>query len=106
MAFALDKPLIAVHHIEGHIAANYIEHKDLKPPFICLVVSGGHSHIVHIKDYDDFEILGYTRDDAVGEAFDKVARTLGLGYPGGPLIDKLSKSGNSKAIDFPRVIQR
>lgn len=103
LAFALYKPLIAVHHIEGHIAANYITHKEIKPPFVCLVVSGGHSHIVHIKDYDDFEILGHTRDDAAGEAFDKVARTLGLGYPGGPLIDKLSQEGNGSTIYFPRV---
>ena len=93
LAFALDKPLIGVHHIEGHIAANYITHKDLKPPFICLVISGGHSHLVHVKDYNEFEILGKTRDDAVGEAFDKVARVVGLGYPGGPKIQELAKKG-------------
>lgn len=103
LAYSLKKPLIAVHHIEGHIAANYIEHKDLKPPFICLVASGGHSHVVHVKDYDSFEILGQTRDDAAGEAFDKIARALGLGYPGGPLVDKLAKEGNPEAINFPRV---
>ena len=93
LAYASKKPLVGVHHIEGHIAANYITHKDLKPPYLCLVVSGGHSHLVHVKDYTDFEILGKTRDDAVGEAFDKVERVMGLGYPGGPIIDKLSKEG-------------
>lgn len=103
LAFAWDKPLVGVHHIEGHIAANYIQHKDLEPPFVCLVASGGHSHIVHVGDYDRFEILGRTRDDAAGEAFDKVARAVGLGYPGGPMIDKAAKEGNEKAIDFPRV---
>jgi len=103
IAFAWEKPLVGVHHIEGHIAANYIEHKDLEPPFVCLVVSGGHSHIVHVEDYDSFKILGKTRDDAAGEAFDKVARAVGLGYPGGPLIDKTAKLGDSKAINFPRV---
>lgn len=103
MAFALDKPLVGVHHIEGHIAANYIEYEDLEPPFICLVVSGGHSHIVYVKDYDSFEILGKARDDAAGEAFDKVARAVGLGYPGGPLIDKAAKNGDGKSIHFPRV---
>ncbi|OPZ93407.1 MAG: tRNA N6-adenosine threonylcarbamoyltransferase [Firmicutes bacterium ADurb.Bin419] len=103
LAFAWDKPLIGVHHIEGHIAANYLQHRDLEPPFVCLVASGGHSHIVHVSDYDRFEILGRTRDDAAGEAFDKVARAVGLGYPGGPLIDKVAREGNAKAIDFPRV---
>jgi len=103
LAFALHKPLIPVHHIEGHIAANYLEYKDLKPPFICLVASGGHSHIVHVKDYSSFDILGRTRDDAAGEAFDKVARILGLGYPGGPLIDKLAREGNKEAVSFPKV---
>lgn len=103
LAFTMDKPLIAVHHIEGHIAANYIEHKELEPPFVCLVVSGGHSHIVYVKDYGEYEIMGRTRDDAAGEAFDKVARTLGMGYPGGPLIDKAAKLGDTKAIKFPRV---
>ncbi|NLY43102.1 MAG: tRNA (adenosine(37)-N6)-threonylcarbamoyltransferase complex transferase subunit TsaD [Clostridiaceae bacterium] len=103
MAFALDKPLIGVHHIEGHIAANYLEHSDLMPPYMCLVASGGHSHIVWVKDYKQFEIMGQTRDDAAGEAFDKVARILGLGYPGGPLIDKLAKQGNKDAVHFPRA---
>ncbi len=103
IAYAKNKPLVGVHHIEGHIAANYIEHEDLKPPFMCMVASGGHSHLVYVKDYNDFEIVGRTRDDAAGEAFDKVARAIGLGYPGGPKIDKLSKEGNPKAIDFPRA---
>lgn len=103
LAFALNKPLVGVHHIEGHIAANYIDHSQLEPPFVCLIASGGHSHIVYVQDYDRFEIMGKTRDDAAGEAFDKVARAVGLGYPGGPLIDKAAKLGNSKAIEFPRV---
>lgn len=96
IAYALKKPFLGVHHIEGHIAANYITHKDLEPPYLCLVVSGGHSHLVHVKDYVEFEILGKTRDDAVGEAFDKVSRTIGLEYPGGPKIDKLAKEGNPR----------
>lgn len=103
LAYSLGKPLVGVHHIEGHIAANYLEHKDLEPPFLCLVASGGHSHIIHVRDYKSFEILGQTRDDAAGEAFDKIARAVGLGYPGGPLIDKTARYGNSNAIDFPRV---
>ncbi len=103
IAFALKKPLIGVHHIEGHISANYIEHEKLKPPFICLVVSGGHSHLVKVKDYGEYEILGRTRDDAAGEAFDKVARAIGLGYPGGPKIDQVSRQGNPRAIHFPRA---
>lgn len=103
LAFSLKKPLIGVHHIEGHIAANYLIHKELAPPFLCLVVSGGHSHIVYVRDYSDFEIIGQTRDDAAGEAFDKIARALQLGYPGGPLIDKLSKEGDCCAVQFPRV---
>lgn len=103
LAFALKKPLIGVHHIEGHISANFIENKELKPPFICLVVSGGHSHLVKVKDYGEYEILGRTRDDAAGEAFDKVARAIGLGYPGGPKIDKVSREGNPEAIHFPRA---
>ncbi len=103
MAFALDKPLIPVHHIKGHICANFIAHKELEPPFTCLVASGGHSHIVEMESYTSCKILGRTRDDAAGEAFDKVARVLGLGYPGGPLIDKLAKEGNPEAIAFPRV---
>lgn len=102
IAFALDVPLIGVHHIEGHISANYIEH-DLEPPFLCMVVSGGHTHLVEVKDYGDYEIVGRTRDDAIGEAYDKVARSIGLGYPGGPKIDKLAKEGDGKAIDFPRT---
>ncbi|NMA83010.1 MAG: tRNA (adenosine(37)-N6)-threonylcarbamoyltransferase complex transferase subunit TsaD [Epulopiscium sp.] len=102
LAFALKKPLIGIHHIEGHISANYINNPNLQPPFICLVVSGGHSHLVHVKDYGEYEILGKTRDDAAGEAFDKVARSLGLSYPGGPEIDRLAKEGDSQAIIFPR----
>lgn len=104
LAFALNKPLIPVHHIEGHIAANYIQNKEWKPPFVCEIISGGHTHLVHIKDYDSFEILGHTRDDAAGEAYDKVARVLGLTYPGGPQIDRLSKNGNPEAVKFPRVV--
>lgn len=103
LAFAAKKPLVGVHHIEGHISANYIENKDFAPPFICLIVSGGHSHLVHVKDYGVYEILGKTRDDAAGEAYDKIARAIGLGYPGGPKIDKLAKEGNPNAIDFPRA---
>lgn len=103
LAYALGKPLVGVNHIEGHICANFIEHKDLKPPFVCLVVSGGHSFIVYMKDYGAFEVIGETRDDAAGEAYDKVARAIGLGYPGGPKIDKLSKEGNPEAIKFPRA---
>ena len=103
LAFALKKPLIGVHHIEGHISANYIENQELEPPFMCLVVSGGHSHLVKVKDYGEYEILGRTRDDAAGEAFDKVARAIGLGYPGGPKIDKISDEGNPDAIAFPRA---
>ena len=103
LAYSLKKPLIGVNHIEGHISANFIEHKDLKPPFVCLVVSGGHTFIVHVKDYGNYGIIGETRDDAAGEAYDKVARSLGLGYPGGPKIDKLSKEGNEDAIKFPRA---
>lgn len=103
ISFATNIPLIGVHHIEGHISANYIENKNLEPPFICLVVSGGHSHLVKVKDYGEYEIIGRTRDDAAGEAFDKVARAIGLGYPGGPKIDKLAKEGNEDAIHFPRA---
>lgn len=103
IAFAADKPLVGVHHIEGHISANYIENKELEPPFLCLVVSGGHSHLVMVKDYGEYEILGRTRDDAAGEAFDKVARAIGLGYPGGPKVDRVSKEGNPDAIHFPRA---
>lgn len=97
ISYAKNLPLVGVHHIEGHISANYIEHPDLEPPFACLVVSGGHTHLVVVKDYGKYEILGRTRDDAAGEAFDKVARAIGLGYPGGPKIDKLAKEGNPLA---------
>jgi len=103
IAWAKKKPLIGVHHIEGHVSANYIEHKDLKPPFMCLIVSGGHTHLVIVEDYGKFRILGKTRDDAAGEAFDKVARSIGLGYPGGPKIDAKAKEGNPDAIVFPKA---
>ena len=103
ISYAKHIPLIGVHHIEGHISANYIENKDLEPPFLGMVVSGGHTHLVMVKDYGKYEILGKTRDDAAGEAFDKVARAIGLGYPGGPKIDKLAKEGNPKAVQFPRA---
>ena len=103
LAFACDKPLIAVNHIEGHISANFTQYPDLEPPFGVLVVSGGHTYIAKVNDYCDYEIVGRTRDDAAGEAFDKVARALGLGYPGGPKIDRLAKEGNPEAIDFPRA---
>ena len=93
LSFVTGKPLVPVNHIEGHIAGNYLSHQDLKPPFLCLIISGGHTHLVHVKDYHEFEILGKTRDDAIGEAFDKVARVVGLGYPGGPKVDKLAKEG-------------
>lgn len=104
LAYGLDIPLIGVNHIEGHVCANYIEHKELKPPFTCLIVSGGHSYLVQVNSYTDYELVGRTRDDAAGEAFDKVARSLGLPYPGGPHIDRLAKLGNKDAIDFPRVV--
>lgn len=103
LAYAWNKPLIGVNHIEGHISANYIEDKNLEPPFVCLVVSGGHTHLVYVKDYGNYEIMGRTRDDAAGEAYDKIARALNLGYPGGPNIDKLAKLGNKDAIHFPRA---
>lgn len=93
LSYVTGKPLIPVNHIEGHIAGNYLTHNDLKPPFLCLIISGGHTHLVKVTDYNDFEILGKTRDDAVGEAFDKVARVVGLGYPGGPKVDNLAKEG-------------
>ena len=102
ISYARKLPLIGIHHIEGHISANYIENKDLEPPFLCLVVSGGHTHLVKVADYGKYEILGRTRDDAAGEAFDKVARAIGLGYPGGPKIEKVSHEGNSHAMEFPR----
>lgn len=103
IAYAAKKPLVGVHHIEGHVSANFIEHPDLEPPFVCLIVSGGHTHLVVVKDYGEFEIIGRTRDDAAGEAFDKVARAVGLGYPGGPKVDKAAKEGNKHAIEFPRA---
>lgn len=103
LAYAAKKPLVGVHHIEGHISANFIENPDLEPPFMCLIVSGGHTHLVIVKDYGEFEILGRTRDDAAGEAFDKVARAVGLGYPGGPKVDRAAKEGNPHAIEFPRA---
>ena len=103
LAYGRDLPLIGVHHIEGHISANYIEHPDLEPPFLCLVVSGGHTHLVRVLDYGQYEILGRTVDDAAGEAFDKVARAIGLGYPGGPKIEKKALEGNPDAIAFPRA---
>ena len=101
LAMALNKPLIPVHHLRGHIASLYVTHPELKPPFLCLVASGGHSHIVNVKDYTKFEVLGRTVDDAAGEAFDKVARTLGLGYPGGPLVSKAAVNGNENAYTLP-----
>ena len=103
ISYAKKIPLVGVHHIEGHISANYIENKQLEPPFVCLVVSGGHTHLVIVRDYGKYEIIGKTRDDAAGEAYDKVARAIGLGNPGGPKIDKLSKEGNPDAIKFPRA---
>lgn len=103
IAYAKKKPLVGVHHIEGHISANYIDNPDLEPPFICLVVSGGHTHLVKVEDYGKYTILGKTRDDAAGEAYDKVARAVGLGYPGGPKIDRVAKEGNKDAIKFPRA---
>lgn len=103
IAYAVGKPLVGVHHIEGHVSANFIEHPDLEPPFVCLIVSGGHTHLVIVKDYGKFEIIGRTMDDAAGEAFDKVARAVGLGYPGGPKVDKAAKEGNPHAIEFPRA---
>ena len=103
VAFAADKPLVGVHHLNGHISANYIQHRDLEPPFMALITSGGHTEIVQVDDYDKLTVLGGTRDDAVGECYDKVARVLGLGYPGGPKIDRIAKEGNPEAIHFKRV---
>ena len=100
LSFASQKPLLGVNHIEGHVAANYITHKDLKPPFLCMLMSGGNTQLVYVKDYTEFEVLGKTRDDAIGEAFDKIARVVGLGYPGGPKVDKLAKEG-TESIDLP-----
>ncbi len=103
IAFSRKIPLVGVNHIEGHIFANFIEHKNLEPPFISLIVSGGHTHLVYVKDYGKYQIMGKTRDDAAGEAFDKIARALKLGYPGGPIIDKLAQKGNKNAVEFPRA---
>ena len=103
IAYAAKKPLVGVHHIEGHIAANYVEHKELEPPYLCLVVSGGHTHLVKVNSYSEYEIIGRTHDDAAGEAFDKVARAIGLGYPGGPKVDKVSKTGRKDVLAFPRA---
>ena len=104
LAYGLNIPIVGVNHIEGHVCANFIDHKDLEPPFTCLIVSGGHTYLIQANGYTDYEIIGRTRDDAAGEAFDKVARSIGLPYPGGPHIDRLAKIGNKKAVDFPRVI--
>ena len=103
LSFAINKPLVGVNHIQGHIAANYITHKELKPPFLCVMMSGGNTQLVHVKNYTEFEVLGKTRDDAIGEAFDKVARVVGLGYPGGPKVDKLAKEGNPETITLPKT---
>ena len=103
LAYTAGKPLVGVHHIEGHVSANFIESEELEPPFICMIVSGGHTHLVKVADYGSYEIIGRTRDDAAGEAFDKVARAIGLGYPGGPKIDKLSQEGDENAIEFPKA---
>ncbi len=103
ISYARGLPLVGVHHIEGHVSANYIEHPELEPPFLCLIVSGGHTNLVIVEDYGEFRILGSARDDAAGEAFDKVARAIGLRYPGGPEIDKLAGQGNPQAISFPRA---
>lgn len=103
LSFAINKPLVGVNHIQGHIAANYITHKDLKPPFLCVMMSGGNTQLVYVKNYTEFEVLGKTRDDAIGEAFDKVARVVGLGYPGGPKVDKLAKEGKPEAITLPKT---
>lgn len=103
IAYSAGKTFVGVNHIEGHICADFLAHKDLEPPFVCLIVSGGHTNIVYIHDYGKFEIMGRTRDDAAGEAYDKIARSIGLGYPGGPKIDKLAREGNKQAISFPRT---
>jgi N6-L-threonylcarbamoyladenine synthase len=103
-AYAAKKPLVGVHHIQGHISANYIEHKALEPPFLALVVSGGHTHLIYVKNYNDHTVLGRTRDDAAGEAFDKVARVLGLGYPGGPKIDLAAREGDPHSVEFKRAM--
>ncbi len=103
LSFAINKPLVGVNHIQGHIAANYITYEELKPPFLCVMMSGGNTQLIHVKNYNEFEVLGKTRDDAIGEAFDKVARVIGLGYPGGPKVDKLAKEGNPNAIELPKT---
>ena len=103
IAYAAGLPLVGVHHIEGHVSANFLEHPDLKPPFLCLIVSGGHTHLVIVKDYGKYEILGRTHDDAAGEAYDKVARLIGLPYPGGPKLDKLAQEGNPYAFKLPEA---
>ena len=103
LSYALDKPLVGVNHIQGHIASNYITYPELEPPFLCVMMSGGNTQLVHVKNYTEFEVLGKTRDDAIGEAFDKVARVIGLGYPGGPKIDKLAKKGNPNAVELPKT---
>ncbi len=103
LSFAINKPLVGVNHIQGHIAANYITYSELKPPFLCVMMSGGNTQLVYVKNYIEFEVLGKTRDDAIGEAFDKVARVVGLGYPGGPKVDKLAKEGNANAIELPKT---
>lgn len=103
LSFAIDKPLVGVNHIQGHVAANYITYKELEPPFLCVMMSGGNTQLVYVKGYTEFEVLGKTRDDAIGEAFDKVARVIGLGYPGGPKVDKLAKEGNQNAIELPKT---
>lgn len=103
LSFAINKPLVGVNHIQGHIAANYITYPELKPPFLCVMMSGGNTQLVYVKNYIEFEVLGKTRDDAIGEAFDKVARVVGLGYPGGPKVDKLAKGGNANAIELPKT---
>ena len=102
LSFAINKPLVGVNHIQGHIASNYITYKELEPPFICVMMSGGNTQIIHVKDYTEFEVLGKTRDDAIGEAFDKVARVVGLGYPGGPKVDKLAQEGQAN-IELPKT---
>ena len=102
LSFAINKPLVGVNHIHGHIASNYLTYKELEPPFLCVLISGGNTEIVHVKDYTEFEVLGKTRDDAIGEAFDKVARVVGLGYPGGPKVDKMAKNGKP-IYDLPKT---
>lgn len=103
LSFATGKPLVGTNHLQGHIAANYITYQELKPPFLCVMMSGGNTQIVYVKNYTEFEVLGKTRDDAIGEAFDKVARVVGLGYPGGPKIDKMAMNGNPNAIELPKT---